>query len=401
MAQLSPARRPPAVEGRESAPGGGGAERVGQPVETSSSPVRPAPAMACRGRIASRGSIRLSDIKQRCKNIVWFERLAPALTVTLMMLVAPAADARARALPPVSALVIDADNGNTLYADAPGTVRAPASLTKMMTMYLAFEAMSDGRLKPTNSVAISRTAARQPPSRLGIAAGKALSVRNALGVIAVDSANDVTVALAETLAGSEARFVERMNATAQRLGLSDTHFANATGLKNPGNRTTARDMARLSLALLRRYPSQYRYFSTRKVTWKTRVMRNHNHLLGKVPGVDGIKTGYTVDAGYNLAASAKRDGKRIVVVVLGARSISSRDARVANLIELGFTPPVPRQIAASSGSSQRRSRGSTAPRAVRPQAAKTGTRECRDAKMARSARHCAGKPSPDNVRARR
>jgi len=287
-----------------------------------------------------------------------------------MMMVAPAADARARALPPVSALVVNAYTGTTLYADAPGTVRAPASLTKMMTMYLAFEAMSDGRLKPSSTIAISRTAARQPASRLGIAAGKSLSARNALGVIAVDSANDVTVALAETLAGTEKRFVARMNATAQRLGLSDTHFANATGLKNPGNRTTARDMAKLSIALIRRYPGLYGYFSTRKMTWKTRVMRNHNHLLGKVPGVDGIKTGYTVDAGYNLAASAKRDGKRIVVVVLGARSIAARDARVANLLELGFAPPVAKRNAPPPSAAQHRSRLTAAPRAVIPRATK-------------------------------
>jgi D-alanyl-D-alanine carboxypeptidase len=235
---------------------------------------------------------------------------------------------------------VNAATGGTLYADAPGRVRAPASLTKMMTMFLAFEAMADGRLKPTTTIPISRAAASQPASRLGIAAGKSLSARDALGVIAVNSANDVTVALAETLAGSEKNFVQRMNVRAQQLGMRDTHFANATGLKNPGNRTTARDMARLSLALIKRYPGHYAYFSTRKVTWKERVMRNHNHLLGKVAGVDGIKTGYTVDAGYNLAASAKRDGKRIVVVVLGARTAAARDARVANLLELGFAPPV-------------------------------------------------------------
>jgi D-alanyl-D-alanine carboxypeptidase len=289
-----------------------------------------------------------------------------ASAVTVMMTAVPADEARARPLPPVSALVVDAYSGTTLYADAPGTVRAPASLTKMMTMYLAFEAMSDGRLRPTTPITISRMAARQPASRLGIAAGKSLTARNALGVIAVDSANDVTVALAEKLAGSEKLFVERMNAMAQRLGLRDTHFANATGLKNPGNYTTARDMAKLSIALLRRYPNLYSYFSIRKVTWNTRVMRNHNHLLGKVPGVDGIKTGYTVDAGYNLAASAKRDGKRVIVVVLGARSIAARNAQVANLIELGFTPPggKVRTVAIPTTPAQRRSHANAAPRVV-------------------------------------
>ncbi|CAN5624904.1 N/A [soil metagenome] len=266
--------------------------------------------------------------------------LGLASAAAVIGMAAPPADARARAAVPVSALVVNVGTGGTLYADSAARVRPPASLTKMMTMYLAFEAMATGRLKPTTAITISRAAARQPASRLGIAAGKSLSARDALGVIAVDSANDVTVALAEALAGSEKRFVQQMNTKAQQLGMRNTHFANATGLRDRGNRTTARDMARLSLALIRRYPARYAYFSTRKVTWKTRVMRNHNHLLGTVPGVDGIKTGYTVDAGYNLAASAKRDGKRILVIVLGARTAAARDARVANLLELGFAPSI-------------------------------------------------------------
>lgn len=272
--------------------------------------------------------------------------LGLASAATVMGMAAPAADARGRAAVPVSALVVDAGTGGTVYASAASRVRAPASLTKMMTMFLAFEAMANGRLHPTTKIPISWAAARQPASRLGIAAGKSLSARDALGVIAVDSANDVTVALAEALAGTEKRFVAQMNARARQLGMRDTHFANATGLRNPGNRTTARDMARLSLALIHRYPGRYAYFSTRKVTWKERIMRNHNHLLGKVPGVDGIKTGYTVDAGYNLAASAKRDGKRILVILLGARTAAARDARVANLIELGFAQPVTKSGAA-------------------------------------------------------
>jgi D-alanyl-D-alanine carboxypeptidase len=254
-----------------------------------------------------------------------------------MMVAATPADARARAEPPVSALVMDAYTGATLYADSAGRVRAPASLTKMMTMYLAFEAMADGKLRPTTAIPISRHAERQPPSRLGIAAGKSIPARSALRVIAVHSANDVTVALAEKLAGSEDAFVKRMNATAQQLGMRDTHFANATGLRNRGNQTTARDMAKLSMALIRRYPDFYSFFGTRKVTWRKQILVNHNHLLAKVPGVDGIKTGFTDDAGYNLAASAKRGGKRIVVVVLGAHTAATRDVRVANLLELGFS----------------------------------------------------------------
>ena len=245
------------------------------------------------------------------------------------------AEARPRA-GPVSALVVDAGTGATLYADAAGKVRAPASLTKMMTLFIAFEAISGGRLIPSGAIPISRHAASQPASRLGIAAGTTTSVRSALRFIAVASSNDVTVALAEALCGSEKNFVRKMNTTAARLGMGDTHFANATGLKSSGNRTTARDMATLSLALIRRYPGYYGNFSTRKVKWKARTILNHNHLLGKVPGVDGMKTGYTVDAGYNLVASAKRCGRRIVVVVLGGRTATARDARVANLVELGF-----------------------------------------------------------------
>lgn len=266
-----------------------------------------------------------------------------AMTATTIAVFPTIADARQKALPPVSALVVNAATGATLYRDAPERVRAPASLTKMMTMFLTFEALAKGDLEPDTAIAISRHAANQPPSRLGIAAGKTLSVRNALRIIAVDSANDVTVAMAEALAGSEKNFVSRMNTAAGRLGLRNTHFANATGLKNPGNRTTARDMATLSLALIHRYPEYYSYFGTRNVRWNTRTMRNHNHLLGKVTGVDGIKTGFTIDAGYNLAASAKRNGVRIVVIVLGARTAADRDLRVANLLELGFIPPIVRR----------------------------------------------------------
>lgn len=270
---------------------------------------------------------------------------APAASLAIAIVVGGPFSAGAEARPrtaSVSALVVDAATGATLYADASAKVRAPASLTKMMTMFIAFESISGGRLEPTSSVTVSRHAANQPPSRLGIAAGKTLSVRDALRFIAVDSANDVTVALAETLSGSEERFVRRMNATAARLGMRDTHFANATGLKDRGNRTTARDMATLSLALIRRYPAFYGFFGTRRATWKKRTMLNHNHLLGKVAGVDGIKTGYTVDAGYNLAASAKRRGRRIVVIVMGGRTVAARDARVANLLELGFAPTLER-----------------------------------------------------------
>ncbi|WP_174297042.1 D-alanyl-D-alanine carboxypeptidase family protein [Sphingomonas bacterium] len=236
----------------------------------------------------------------------------------------------------VAEVVVDVATGSVLYADRADALRHPASLTKMMTLYLVFDALAQGGLRPGSLVTVSPNAAGQPASRLGIGANGSLAVRSAVEVVAVHSANDIAVALAETLAGSEERFVARMNAKARRLGMLHTHFANATGLTDAGNVTTARDIATLSVAILKRHPRDYPVFATRSVRWGRRRLANHNHLLGKVAGVDGIKTGYTVDAGYNLAASARRGGRRIVAVVLGERSIAARDVRVANLLELGF-----------------------------------------------------------------
>eukprot|EP01037_Dinobryon_pediforme_P038148 gene38148-45995_t len=152
--------------------------------------------------------------------------------------------------------------------------------------------------------------------------------------MAVHSANDVTVAVAELLAGNERDFAVAMSAKARQLGMTRTRFANATGLTNAGNETTARDMATLAHALLRDHPREYAVFATRSLTWRSHRYVNHDHLLGKVGGVDGIKTGYTLDAGYNIATSAKRGGTRVIAVVLGAKSVQARDVRVAHLVEL-------------------------------------------------------------------
>ena len=246
---------------------------------------------------------------------------------------AQAAYARSR----VSEIVVDASTGTVLFSQAPDAVRRPASLTKLMTLYLAFEALADGRLRPRDPLPISRLAARQPATHLGIAAGGRITVGKALDAIAAISSNDLAVAVAERIAGSEPKFARMMTAKARQLGLRNTRFANASGLTSAGNVTTASDMAKLSRAIVRRFPQQYARFSRRTIQWRSRRIANHNHLLGRVAGVDGIKTGYTSDAGYNLAASAMRRGRRIVVVVLGETSVSARDARVANLIELGFT----------------------------------------------------------------
>uniref|UniRef100_UPI0035C968CE D-alanyl-D-alanine carboxypeptidase family protein n=1 Tax=uncultured Sphingomonas sp. TaxID=158754 RepID=UPI0035C968CE len=251
----------------------------------------------------------------------------------------------AAAVGPTSELLVDASSGRILYARLPDAPHRPASLTKMMTLYLAFDALDAGMLRLDDAVAISRNAARQPPSKLGLVAGETLSVRTAIKAMAVHSANDVAVALAERLGGSERAFADAMTAKARRLGMTQTSFANASGLTNPGNRTTARDMTTLALALLHNHPRDYPVFATRSVVWRSRRIASHDHLLGKVDGVDGIKTGYTVDAGYNIATSAKRHGLRIVAVVLGAKSLQARDVRVANLVELGLTPSPTRRRA--------------------------------------------------------
>lgn len=237
---------------------------------------------------------------------------------------------------PVSELVIDVGSGRTLFAAEPDRIRPPASLAKMMTLLLAFEAIDTGRLHLGDFLTMTTRGAWQPPSRLGLAAGHVIGVKAAIRAIAVISANDVATALAERLAGSEPAFVVAMNRRAAQLGMTGTRFGNATGLSPNGGTSTARDMALLARRLAER-PDRYRVFSSRAIHWRGQVRPNHNRLLGKVPGVDGIKTGYTVPAGFNLAASARRGGRRIIVVVLGARTADARDLLVANLLEAGFS----------------------------------------------------------------
>lgn len=238
---------------------------------------------------------------------------------------------------PVSELVMDARSGRALYAVAADRTRPPASLTKMMTLLLAFEAIDAGKLRLDDQLVMTPRGARQPPSRLGLPAGRTISLRAALQTVAVISANDIAVMLAERVAGSEADFVRAMNRRARQLGMTGTRFENATGLAPSGGVTTARDMATLTRYLIGHHPEQYRMFSARSIRWEGRARPNHNRLLGKVRGVDGVKTGYTVPAGFNLAASSLRGPRRIVVVVLGAKTAPQRDVLVSNLLEVGFS----------------------------------------------------------------
>ena len=239
--------------------------------------------------------------------------------------------------PKYASIVIDAKTGEVLYEQAPDAHRYPASITKIMTMYLTFEALHQGRLSMNDQLTISPHAASMAPSKVGLRPGQTISVAEAINAITVLSANDMAVAMAERLGGTEAHFAEMMTAKAHALGMSNTTYVNASGLPDNRQLTTARDIATLSRAVLRDYPVDYTWFSKREFSYKGRVVKNHNHLLGSMPGVDGIKTGFTNASGFNLAASAVRNDRRLIAVVLGGSSTAARDLHVEDLLDAGFT----------------------------------------------------------------
>jgi D-alanyl-D-alanine carboxypeptidase len=254
----------------------------------------------------------------------------------LMAVAAPAAAESLYAVPKYAAFMINSDTGEVLYARQADAQRYPASITKVMTLYVAFEELREGNIRESDMIRVSSFAASQPPSKLGLRPGAAISVRDAMGVIATRSANDIAVALAEHIGGSQADFANRMTRTARRLGMSRTTFLNATGLPNAGHVTTARDIATLSRALIRDFPKRYPLFSQVSFDYEGQAIGNHNHLLRTMPGVDGIKTGYTNAAGFTLAASAVNDGVRLIAVVLGGPNRMMRDGNVTELLETGF-----------------------------------------------------------------
>jgi D-alanyl-D-alanine carboxypeptidase len=241
------------------------------------------------------------------------------------------------AQPKYASIVVDAKTGEVLYEQNADAQRYPASITKVMTMYLTFEALADHRLSFDDRLTISPHAAAQAPSKVGLRPGQSISVRDAMDAIAVLSANDMAVAMAEKLGGTEAHFAELMTAKAKQLGMNHTQYVDASGLPDNRQLTTARDISILSRAVLRDFPQYYAFFSTREFTYAGRTTRNHNHLLGSMPGVDGIKTGFTNASGFNLAASAVRDDHRLIAVVMGGASTASRDLHVEDLLDAGFT----------------------------------------------------------------
>ena len=258
-------------------------------------------------------------------------RLLVGLLATLVLLGSQAAWAREE-----SSILFDYDTGQVLEARNPDAMMFPASLTKMMTLYITFSALQAGRLDMDSKLRVSPRAAGMPPTKLGVPAGGTIRVDQAILALITKSANDVAATLGESLGGSESRFADIMTRTARALGMRRTTFRNASGLPDPAQQTTARDMGILATRLIQDFPQYYRLFSTRVFVHNGRSHGNHNRLLAIYRGMDGLKTGYTRSAGYNLAASAVRDGRRLVAVVLGAQSPRVRDAHMTSILDDGF-----------------------------------------------------------------
>jgi D-alanyl-D-alanine carboxypeptidase len=255
------------------------------------------------------------------------------VATALLCLAACTAGGPARSGP---ALLFEATSGKVLYAEDQDHLWHPASLTKIMTAYLTFEALKVGRLTLEHKIATSEKAHHQAPSKIGLAVGAELTVDVALRAVIVKSANDAAMMLAEAIAGSEEAFVQHMNSTAQRLGMTRTKFVNPNGLPAPDQVTTARDMAKLARAVVRDFPEQLSLWAQQELQIGKIKLRNHNGLLRTFEGTDGIKTGFTCDSGFNVVASATRDGRKLIAVVLGDPSGRERNLRAASLLDHGF-----------------------------------------------------------------
>ena len=264
------------------------------------------------------------------------KRLVAPIGAVLCLAVAPATAHAQIGSDRYASIVVDAGTGNVLEAANPDAPRHPASLAKLMTLYMAFEALRDRRITDDDLVPISAHAASMEPSKLGLLPGMRLTVQEAILALVTKSANDAASALGEFLGGSEDRFAQMMTLRARALGMSHTTFTNASGLPDPNEWTTARDLAVLARHLLNDFPNEYSYFSTESFTYKRRVIYNHDAMLRTYPGADGMKTGYTEASGHNLVTSAVRGGVRLIGVVLGAASNSERNVHMAALLNQGF-----------------------------------------------------------------
>ncbi len=277
--------------------------------------------MAFQGQV----SFLYATLKRHC-------RFAVFGAVVLVIAVAAAQAAHAG----YTAIVIDTSNGNVLYERGADTQKYPASLTKMMTLYMVFDAIEQGAITMETEWSVSSRASQQPPSKLGLRSGDTITVRNAVMALMTKSANDVATVVAEGMSGTEWQFAQDMTTKAKQLGMTRTQFGNASGLPDESMVSTARDMATLAMRLQDDFPQYYDLFSTTSFTYNGQNYGNHNKLLGVVEGVDGLKTGYTRAAGWNLAASAIRDDRRIVAIIMGGKSRIWRDERMKQLIGEGY-----------------------------------------------------------------
>ncbi|MBR1825057.1 MAG: D-alanyl-D-alanine carboxypeptidase [Alphaproteobacteria bacterium] len=241
------------------------------------------------------------------------------------------------AMASTSSIMVNADDGKVMYEINADELRYPASLTKLMTLYITFNALENGRLKLTDKLKVSRAAASRSPSKLGVRAGETITVKDAVMAVIVKSANDCATVLAEHFSKSEADFAVLMTKTARKLGMNRTTFKNASGLPNSLQKTTARDMSKLAMAVYHHFPQYYKWFSVQSFRYKGQLVTGHNHLLKTFSGADGMKTGYTAAAGYNIITSAKRNGKRVIAVTMGHRYVGERDKKAALMMDKGLT----------------------------------------------------------------
>ncbi len=324
--------------------------------------------------------------------------MKPGYWVTIALALLAMAPLRAIAGP---ALLYDPANDKVLYAEDIDQPWHPASVTKIMTAYVTFEAIKAGKLSLTSKIPYSELANKMPASKIGLKAGSEVSVEFALKALIIKSANDIAVALAEAVGGSHDGFVAMMNATAKRLGMTRTRYVNPNGLPSPEQVTTARDLALLSRAVLKNYPQHAAYWAMPAMRIGKRRLRSHNSLLRTLPGADGIKTGFICDAGFNVVASATRDGLQLVAIVLGEPTPGERATRAGSLLEHGFNTyawkvyfnapalaAVPVSTAATTADSVR----ATIPmRACNPRLARARARRARRARKARRSKTAAAK----------
>lgn len=235
-----------------------------------------------------------------------------------------------------SSIMVDAENGKVIYENNADELRYPASLTKLMTLYITFNALENKKLKLTDKLKVSRVAAGRSPSKIGVQAGTTITVKDAIMAVIVKSANDCATVLAEHFSPTEADFAKLMTKTAKKLGMKHTVFKNASGLPNSQQKTTARDMSILAMAVYHHFPQYYGWFSQKSFTYKGQKITGHNHLLDTFKGADGMKTGYTAASGFNIITSAKRGNKRVIAVTMGHKFLNDRDKKAYKMMDLGL-----------------------------------------------------------------